>query len=72
MLLIYSQKRERKGWRDRRVAARKNGEKLGNKEGERERERERQREGEKASCLDRTAFSIENLVRSKYECYYSA
>ncbi len=56
MLLIYSHKRERKGWRDKRVTARKNGEELGDKEGERKREREREREGEGASYLDRTNF----------------
>ena len=47
MLILYSQKRERKGWRDRRLTARRNGEDLGDKESERERQREREREREK-------------------------
>ena len=35
-------------------------------------EREGKGEGEMASYLDRNDFSIENLVRSKYESYYAA
>jgi hypothetical protein len=47
MLILYSQKRERKGWRDRRLTARRNGEELGDKESERERQRERERDRER-------------------------
>ncbi len=44
---MFSQKRERKGWSDRRLTARRNSEELGDKESERERQRERERERER-------------------------
>ena len=44
----------------------------GEREEKGEGEGERKGEAEMASYLDRTDFSIEKLVRSKYESYYAA